>query len=86
MFDSETGPWLQNEKLGSAFTVATMNEPMHCGADGLCVATIGEGKANAATSMSAILADEQLDLGSAYFLTAGIAGVTPDKLAAVARF
>jgi purine nucleoside permease len=78
MFDGETGPWLQNEKLGRTFTVATMEQPMHCGTDGLCVATIGEGKANAATSMSAILADEQLDLGSAYFLTAGIAGVTPE--------
>ena len=78
MFDGETGPWLQNERLGSAFTVATMNEPMHCGADGLCVATIGEGKANAATSMSAILADSQLDLRSAYFMTAGVAGITPE--------
>jgi purine nucleoside permease len=78
MFDGETGPWLQNEKLGRTFTVATMDHPMHCGTDGLCVATIGEGKANAATSMSAILADEQLDLASAYFLTAGIAGVTPE--------
>jgi purine nucleoside permease len=78
MFDGETGPWLQNEKLGRTFTVATMDHPMHCGTDGLCVATIGEGKANAATSMSAILADEQLDLGSAYFLTAGVAGITPE--------
>ena len=78
MFDGETGPWLQNEKLGRTFTVATMNEPMHCGTEGLCVATIGEGKANAATSMSAILADRQLDLTSAYFMTAGIAGITPE--------
>src|SRR5262245_10841895 len=41
MFDGETGPWLQNEKLGRAFTVPAMDEPMHCGANGLCVATIG---------------------------------------------
>jgi purine nucleoside permease len=78
MFDGETGPWLHNEKLGRTFSVATMDEPMHCGTEGLCVATIGEGKANAAMSMSAILADEQLDLGSAYFITAGVAGVRPD--------
>ena len=70
MFDGETGPWLQNEELGRTFTVPAMDEPMHCGANGLCVATIGEGKANAATSMSAIVADKQLDLTSAYFITA----------------
>ncbi len=79
MFDGETGPWLQHEKLGRTFTVPAMDEPMHCGADGLCVARIGEGKANAATSMAAIVADERLDLTSAYFLTAGIAGITPVK-------
>jgi purine nucleoside permease len=77
MFDGETGPWLQKEKLGRTFAVAAMNEPMHCGTDGLCVATVGEGKANAAASMSAILADKQLDLTSAYFMTAGIAGINP---------
>jgi purine nucleoside permease len=54
-----------------------MDEPMHCGPKGMCIATIGEGKANAATSMSAILADDQLDLTSAYFITAGVAGISP---------
>jgi purine nucleoside permease len=77
MFDGETRPWLQNEKLGHTFTVPAMDEAMHCGDNGLCVATIGEGKANAATSMSAIVADKQLDLTSAYFITAGIAGISP---------
>jgi purine nucleoside permease len=77
MFDGETRPWLQNEKLGRTFTVPAMDEPVHCGTDGLCVATIGEGKTNAAASMSAILVDEQLDLTSAYFMTAGVAGITP---------
>jgi purine nucleoside permease len=77
MFDGETGTWLQNEKLGRAFTVAAMEEPMHCDTQGLCVATIGEGKANAAAGMSAILADTALDLTSAHFMTAGIAGINP---------
>jgi purine nucleoside permease len=79
MFDGETGPWLQREKLGRPFTVPAMDKPVNCGTQGLCVATIGEGKANAAASMSAILADKQLDLTSAYFMTAGIAGITPEK-------
>ena len=78
MFDGETGPWLRSEKLGRTYAVSAMDEPIHCGAEGLCVATIGEGKANAATSMSAILADRRLDLASAYFLTAGVAGTSPE--------
>jgi purine nucleoside permease len=78
MFDGEAEPWLRNEKLDRTVTVPAMDEPMHCGPEGMCVATIGEGKANAATSMSAILADHQLDLTSAYFITAGIAGISPD--------
>jgi purine nucleoside permease len=77
MFDAETGPWLNNEDLGRTVKVAAAGKPLHCGATGLCVATIGEGKANAATSMSAILADDQLDLTAAYFITAGIAGISP---------
>ena len=79
MFDDETSPWLRNESFGHTFTVPAMNEPLHCATDGLCVATIGEGKANAAASMSAILADKQFDLTSAYFMTSGIAGITPNK-------
>jgi len=79
MFDGETKPWLAHEKLGRSITVPTMDKPMHCGADGLCVATIGEGKANAAISMSAILADNQLDVTTAYVLTAGVAGIRPES-------
>jgi purine nucleoside permease len=77
MFSGETGPWLQHETWERAFAIPAMREPMRCETGGLCVATIGEGKANAATSMSAILADRQIDVASAYFVTAGIAGVAP---------
>jgi len=77
MFDMEAGPWLRSEKLERTLAVPTVVAPVHCGGDGLCVATIGEGKVNAAASMSALLSDAQLDLASAYFMTAGVAGVNP---------
>jgi purine nucleoside permease len=77
MFDGEAASWLRNEQLDRTLTVPTIDAPMHCDTEGLCVATIGQGKANAAANLSAILVEEQLDLTSAYFMTAGIAGVNP---------
>lgn len=78
MFDAETAPWLAGEKLTRTISVPAMSEPLHCDANSaLCVATIGEAKVNAATSMSAMLNDRALDLSHSYFITSGIAGTSP---------
>jgi purine nucleoside permease len=77
MFPLESAPWLAHEQLPITTRVSTVAEPLRCTDKGLCVATIGEGKANAAASMSAILDDPALDFRDAYFLTAGIAGASP---------
>ncbi|MDT8914940.1 purine nucleoside permease [Amycolatopsis sp. PS_44_ISF1] len=77
MFDPETAPWLAHESLPVEIPVKGAYGPLHCADNGLCVATIGEGKVNAATSLTAILDSAKLDFGRAYFLTAGIGGVSP---------
>jgi purine nucleoside permease len=77
MFDGETAPWLAKESLPILVPVPGTYASLHCSRDGLCVATIGEGKSNAATSVTAILDDPRLDLHRGYFLTAGIAGTPP---------
>lgn len=77
MFSGETQPWLSRESLPIQIDVPTANTPLHCSRSGLCVATVGEGKSNAATSMMAILDSPRLDLHNAYFITAGIAGASP---------
>jgi purine nucleoside permease len=77
MFDGETGPWLAHEKLTTSVDEPGAFAPLRCDPRGLCVATLGEGKANAGTSLMAILLDRRLDLQHTVFLTAGIAGTPP---------
>jgi purine nucleoside permease len=77
MFPVETAPWLARESLPVTIPVAHVRDPLRCAQNGLCVAVIGQGKANAATSMTEILNSPGLDLANAYFLTAGIAGTSP---------
>jgi purine nucleoside permease len=77
MFGSETAPWLAHESLPITIAVPALPTSLRCASTGLCVATIGQGKANAAASMSAILDDPALDFPDVYFLTSGIAGVSP---------
>jgi purine nucleoside permease len=77
MFSAETAPWLGHEQLSKNIAVPGVAEPIRCTNEGLCVATVGEGKANAAASMSSILDNPALDLSHAYFITAGIGGTSP---------
>jgi purine nucleoside permease len=79
MFGLETAPWLAHESLPITTAVPGLLTSLRCASTGLCVATIGVGKANAAASMSAILDDPALDFRDAYFLTSGIAGVSPQN-------
>lgn len=78
MILGETAPWLDHEVLPLHIEVPGAFAPLRCNRAGLCVATVGVGKANAGTSVTAILDSPRLDLRRAYFLTAGIAGTPPD--------
>jgi purine nucleoside permease len=77
MFDLETEPWLNRENLTRKVVVPTVTEPVRCDTRGECVAVVGQGKVNAATSLSAILDDAGLDFSDAHFITSGIAGTSP---------
>jgi purine nucleoside permease len=77
MLDDEAAPWLAKESLPILVPVPGAYAALRCARSGLCVATIGVGKSNAAASVMAILHGSQLDLHRSYFLTAGIAGTPP---------
>lgn len=79
MFDPENEVWLQREELPTTVEVPGAYKPVRCNADHLCVAETGQGKANAATSMMAILGSDRFNFSKAYFLTAGIAGTPPEQ-------
>lgn len=77
MFEDETAPWLAHESLPLRVPVRGASAPLRCGPRGMCVAQLGMGKSNAATSMTAILDSPRLDLRRTVFITAGIAGTSP---------
>jgi purine nucleoside permease len=80
MFDLEAKPWLGNDKPSTSITVPTVAAPIQCvPATGECIATLGEGKSNAAASMTSILENPQLDFSKAHFLISGIAGINPNE-------
>ncbi|AYF75956.1 purine nucleoside permease [Nocardia yunnanensis] len=79
MFDPENEVWLRHEQLPTTVEVPGAYKPVRCNAAKLCVAETGQGKANAATTMMAILGSDKFDFRNAYFLTAGIAGTPPEQ-------
>ncbi|MFC9893142.1 purine-nucleoside phosphorylase [Nocardia sp. NPDC127579] len=79
MFDPEHQAWLGKESLPVSLKVPTVGKPVQCNADGLCVVETGQGKANAAATMMAVLDSPKFDFSRAYFLTTGIAGTPPDQ-------
>ncbi|WP_040741259.1 purine-nucleoside phosphorylase [Nocardia tenerifensis] len=80
MFDPEAEPWLRRESLPITVEVPTAYKPVHCNAEGLCVAETGQGKSNAAATMMAVLDSPKLDFTGAHFLTVGTAGAPPDQV------
>lgn len=78
MFDPEAKPWVDNQKWTHRIPVAGVRTPVRCNDSGMCLMVTDEGKANAALSVSAVLASPELNLDKAYFITAGIAGTPPD--------
>ncbi len=81
MFKPEAQYWLAH--WGSIEQIAVPglapdNPVVHCRQDGACLAVLGMGHANAAASMMALTLSGRFDLRQAYFLIAGIAGISPE--------
>ncbi|ELY60363.1 purine nucleoside permease [Natronococcus amylolyticus DSM 10524] len=77
----ERRPWLERADLVDALTVPGADTPIYLTDDGIAITTTGIGKSDAATTTTALLASPGLDLGSAYVLSAGIAGGPPSRAA-----
>ena len=80
MFKHEATHWLEREKLDIKTPIPGLSEAfpdLSCNAAGLCLVTTAMGYANAASSISALVHSDKLDLSHTYFLIAGIAGVDP---------
>jgi purine nucleoside permease len=75
----ERDPWLDAYDLDATLSVPGVPEPVHYG-DGLGVVPTGIGKAAAATTTTALLACDDLDLSAALVLSVGVAGGPPTEV------
>ncbi len=76
----EAQRWIENEKLTTRIAIPGLSKAfpdLLCNAEGLCLVTTSMGYANAASSISALVLSDELDLSHTYILIAGIAGVDP---------
>ncbi|QSW97964.1 phosphorylase [Haloterrigena alkaliphila] len=77
----ERRPWLERDEIAGALEVPGADTPIYLTEEGIAVTTTGIGKSDAATTVTALLAAPGLDLESAYVVSCGIAGSSPDTAA-----
>ncbi|RQH03515.1 phosphorylase family protein [Natrarchaeobius oligotrophus] len=75
---NELGPWLERAEVVDAVAVPGTDAPLALTADGRAITTTGIGKSDAATTVAALLATPGVDLESAYVVSCGIAGSSPE--------
>ena len=85
-FDSpldERRPWLEQLDIDAAIDVPGANSPLYLtdAQDGVAVTTSGMGKAEAATTVTALSHAAGVDLTETTWLSAGIAGGAPERTA-----
>ncbi|MBK4735471.1 purine-nucleoside phosphorylase [Noviherbaspirillum pedocola] len=82
MFAPEAQPWIDKMALTQAITVPGLSATypqVRCNAADVCQVTTDMGKANAASTMSALVYSRQFDFSRTWFLVAGVGGVDPRK-------
>jgi purine nucleoside permease len=73
----EAAPWRAAYDLDRTVAVDGVPRPLRCSDRGLAVVPTGIGKAAAATTTTALLSSDRLDLGGALVLSVGVAGGPP---------
>ncbi|WP_339104580.1 phosphorylase [Haloterrigena salinisoli] len=77
----ERRPWLERYEITDALEVPGAETPVYLTDAGIAVTTTGIGKSDAATTVTALLAAPGIDLESAYVVSCGIAGSSPNTTA-----
>jgi purine nucleoside permease len=79
-FAQEAEAWEQARAFGKKIPVPglPMESPdVACGADLVCLVTVGEGHANAASSVAAVVFGRRFDLRRTWWVVTGIGGINP---------
>ncbi|RQG91980.1 phosphorylase family protein [Natrarchaeobius chitinivorans] len=77
----ERRPWLERVELEDVYAVPGTDTSLYLTTDGVAITTTGIGKSDAATTVAALLANSAIDLESAYVVSCGIAGSSPQTTA-----
>lgn len=75
---SEAAPWHDRYALDNTLEIEGLSVPIRYSENGLGVVPTGIGKAAAATTTTALLSDDRLDLSGALVCSVGVAGGPPD--------
>ncbi|QSX32088.1 purine nucleoside permease [Shewanella avicenniae] len=81
MFGEEAAPWQQQANLSQRYPLAGLSAKypeLKCNTKGVCMVTTDMGYANAATTLTALAFNPQVDLRQSYIIIAGIGGVNPE--------
>lgn len=70
--------WRESYEFESSMSIPGANMPVYHTDDGIGITSTGMGKADAAATVTAILATSKIDCSGAYFVTVGVAGAPPD--------
>ena len=73
----ELDPWLDDYAFEREYVVPGANAPVLVTDDGVAITPTGMGKADAAATVTALLASPDLDCSDTYFVSVGIAGASP---------
>ena len=74
---AETAPWEQAYEFTETLELNGLTQPLRYTDDGLGIVPTGVGKTAAATTTSALLTTEHVDLSAALVLSVGVAGAPP---------
>lgn len=77
-FPDEFELWLDAYEFDNSVSVPGTNMPVHYTDEGIGITATGMGKADAAATVTAILASSRVDCSKTYFVTVGIAGASPE--------